>query len=141
MYIKYFILTLIFIASYSINGEVQAQNFNNIFNRNRTDTYKEDAAFYRLPTNSGTDNKWKFLGYVEITLKQTSDGFRLTEIDGNKIKMDEPRGFDFNNNQSGQVHECVYSDEFWHQAHYRKNGISYIVLFSSERIRNYYISH
>jgi hypothetical protein len=139
MYIKYFILTLIFIASYSVNGEVKAQNFNN-YNTNKTDVFKERAAFYRMPTYSGTDTKEKFLGYVEITIKQTSDGFRLTAIDGNKIKMDNP-GIDWNNNQSGQVHECDYSDDFWHQAHYRKNGISYIVLFSSKRIRNYYISH
>ena len=55
--------------------------------------------------------------------------------------MDPPPVVDLNNNQNGQVMECIISDNYWYQVHYRKNGISYSVCFNSERIRDYYISY
>lgn len=137
MNIKDFILILGFIFICSVNENIKAQNFNSIFNNSQNDTFKENAVFYRLETNT---YKWKFLGNVVITIKQVAKGFCLIEINGNKIKMDNIPDYS-DGNQNGQVHECNISDDYWHQAHYRKNGISHIVLFNSERIRDYYISH
>ncbi len=106
---------------------------------NKNNTFEVKGVFYRHPTYSGTD--MEFLGYVTATIEQSSKGFRLIKINGNQIKMDPPPLADFDNNQDGQVTECIISDNYWYQAHYRENGISYSVGFKSERIRNYYISH
>lgn len=108
---------------------------------NQGNTFDVKGVFYRLPTYSGTDTEIKFLGNVTATIEQTTKGFRLIKINGNKVKMDPPPLLDLNNNQNGQVTECILSDNYWYEAHYRKNGISYSVCFNSERIRDYYISH
>lgn len=108
---------------------------------NSNHTFEVRGVFYRHPTYSGTDTEFKFLGNVTATIEQTSKGFRLIKINGNKVKMDPPPVVDLNNNQNGQVTECTISDNYWYEAHYRKNGISYSVCFNSERIRDYYISH
>ena len=108
---------------------------------NSSHTFEVRGVFYRHPTYSGTDTEFKFLGDVTATIEQTSKGFRLIKINGNKVKMDPPPVVDLNNNQNGQVTECTISDNYWYEAHYRKNGISYSVCFNSERIRDYYISH
>lgn len=108
---------------------------------NQGNTFDVNGVFYRHPTYSGTDTEFKFLGYITATIEQTTQGFRLVKINGNKIKMDPPPAVDLNNNQNGQVMECIISDNYWYQAHYRKNGISYSVCFNSEKIRDYYISH
>ena len=108
---------------------------------NQGNTFDVKGVFYRLPTYSGADTEIKFLGNVTATIEQTTKGFRLIKINGNKVKMDPPPLLDLNNNQNGQVTECILSDNYWYQAHYRKNGISYSVCFNSDRIRDYYISH
>ena len=108
---------------------------------NKNNTFEVKGVFYRHPTYSGTDMEFKFLGNVTATIEQTSKGFRLIKINGNQVKMDPPPHVDFDNNQNGQVTECIISDKYWYQAHYRKNGISYSVCFNSEKIRDYYISH
>ncbi len=109
-----------------------AQNY---YQSNESFTVK--GKYYRL-SYSGNDTK--FLGDVSATIEQTKNGFRLTKINGEVVKMDTP-SLDLDNNQKGQVTECYLSDNYLFQAHYRKNGISYVVLFNSDRIRDYYISH
>lgn len=104
-------------------------------------SFKESAVYYRMPTYVGTDTEAKYLGNVEVTIKQERSGFRLYAINNQVVKIDPQRGIDLNNNQTGQVHETSFSDNYMYEAHWRKNGISYIVLFNSIRIRDYYISH
>ena len=106
--------------------------------------FKEKAEYYRMPTYQGTDNKAKYLGDVVVTIVQEKDGFRLYAINNQIVKMDA--AYDavsdlFYNNQRGQVHENPYSNDYMFYAHWRKNGISYMVMFNSTRIRDYYISH
>ena len=132
------VLTL-FIQIFFLNTcSIKAQTYSSDYKKNIFDV---KGVFYRHPTYSGTDTKFKFLGNVTATIEQTSKGFRLIKINGNKVKMDPPPLVDLNNNQNGQVTECTISDNYWYEAHYRKNGISYSVCFNSKRIRDYYISH
>lgn len=133
------IISILFMQIIFLNiCNINAQN-HGLYNQNNTFDVKGD--FYRYPTYSGTDTKLKFLGSVTATIEQTSKGFRLIKINGNTVNMDPPPFVDLNNNQNGQVTECDISDNYWYEAHYRKNGISYSVCFNSERIRDYYISH
>lgn len=111
-------------------------------NESHNPYFKEHAEYYRMPTYQGTDNKSKYLGDVVVTIVQEKDGFRLYAINDQIVKMDATSVSDLLlNNQRGQVQENPFSNDYMFYAHWRKNGISYMVMFNSTRIRDYYISH
>lgn len=124
-------LSLITLALFA-GLNLKAQGYNN--------TFTEYGVWYRLPTYSGTDMKFKKLGNVTATIKQTDRGFELIGIDGEQLKRDYVYS-DYQNNQNAQVNLTDMMDSYMFEAHYRKNGISYIVFFNSNRIRKYFISH
>lgn len=128
------LIVLVTLSMVTLEGNSQTYN-----SYTPTDSFKVEGVFYRLPTFTENDTKSKFLGYVKATIIQTKNGFRMIKINGNAIKRDS--SIDLLQNQSAQVTECVFSDNYLFQAHYRKNGLSYVVMFNSDRIRDYYISH
>lgn len=124
------ILFLSSIFSFSLNAQNLTPN----------SSFTEYGVWYRLPTYSGTDTKSKKLGNVSITIRPTTNGFELIGIDGAPLKKDNIFP-DYQNNQNGQVNLTDMMDSYMFEAHYRKNGISYIVFFNSDRVRKYFISH
>jgi hypothetical protein len=98
--------------------------------------FKEYAEYYCCPP----DKKPKYLGDVVVTIAQEKDGFRLYAINDQVVKMDNVSDW-YLNNQRGQVRINNHNNDYMYYAHWRKNGISYMVFFNSTRIRDYYVSH
>lgn len=130
---KFFVALILILASIFSFG-LNAQNLLS------NSSFTEYGVWYRLPTYLGTDTKSKKLGNVSLTIKPTSNGFVLIGIDGAPLKKDNIFP-DYQNNQNGQVNLTDMMDSYMFEAHYRKNGISYIVFFNSDRVRKYFISH